>query len=191
LRFVRFSFEFIHRFIFAPVHAAVAQLFTLGRLHAMNTPDPKNVETSGAVYGIHIGLTMLLAIGFAAYDGLEHTYPILIGYMFFGWMIPLLLWPFVKRFVSRPVSPTRTAISRYMPPVVAMVLGPIFFLLGVFMPQSDKITVNGEVISKSDPRFAHDEMMFRVFFAGMGLLALLGGYFWFRFLRKRKNETQS
>jgi len=157
----------------------------------MNKPDPKSVETSGAVYGIHIGLTMLLAICFAAYDGLEHTYPILIGYMFLGWLIPLALWRFVKRFVSRPVNPTRTAISRYLPPVVAMVLGPIFFFFGVFMSPPDRITVNGVVIPPSDPRYAHDELMSRILFCCMGLVASVGGYFWFRFLRKRRNDTQS
>src|ERR1700690_2683489 len=98
----------------------------------MNMPDPKNVETSGAVYGIHVGLTILLAICFAAYDGLQDTYPILIGYMFLGWLIPLALWRFVKRLVRRPVNPIRMAINIYVAPITLMVLGVLGFLLGLF-----------------------------------------------------------
>jgi hypothetical protein len=150
--------------------------------------DPKNIETPQACWGIHLIFTFLLAIGLAAYDGLEHTYPILIGYMMIGWLIPLALWPYVKRVVSRPVSPSRSAINTFLPPVVAMVLGPMFFLLGVFMSPPDRIVVNGLVIPPSDPRYAHDELISRILFCSIGLLASVGGYFWFRFLRRRKND---
>jgi len=153
--------------------------------------DFKNIETSGACWGIHLTLTFLLAIGLAAYDGLEHTYPILIGYMMIGWLIPLALWPYVKRLVSSPVSPSRSAINTFLPPVVAMVLGPIFILLGVFMSPPDRITINGVVIPPSDPRYAHDELMSRILFCSIGLFASVGGYLWFRFMRKRSKDSQS
>src|SRR5258707_14197229 len=153
--------------------------------------NPKNAETSFACYGIHGGLTLLLAMCLAAYDGLEHTYPILIGYMFIGWVIPFSLWPVVKKIVSRPVNPIRSAINIYVVPVMLIGGGTIFFLLGLFTPKSDSIKINGEIITKSDPRFAHNELMFRVIFGGMGLLFAVVGYFIFHFIRKRKSQISN
>jgi hypothetical protein len=157
----------------------------------MKSIDPKNVETYRAIYGIHLGLCMLLSICFAAYDGLEHTYPILIGYMFIGWVIPLVLRRFVKKMVSRPVSPIRSNINVYASSVVLMVLGTLGFISGVFIPQFGSITINGETITKSDPRFAHEELMFRVGFSGIGLLFAISGYFIFRYIRKRRKNNQA
>lgn len=158
----------------------------------MKSTDPKDTETSGAVYGIHIGLTMLLAICLAAYDGLEHTHQILLVYMLAGWIIPLALWPFVKKLVSRPVHPMRSAINIYVAPVMLMGGGVLFFISGVFLPASlvNGIKINGEIIAKSDPRFDHAFFIFRIIFVGMGLLFAVVGYAVFRFIRKRKKDNQ-
>jgi hypothetical protein len=158
----------------------------------MKNIDPKDAETSGAVYGIHGGLTLLLAICLAAYDGLEHSYPILIGYMLIGWVIPLALWPFLKKLVSRPVNPIRSAINIYVAPVMLTGGGVLFFLLGIFLPASlvNSIKINGEVIAKSDPRFDHAFFIFRIVFVGMGVIFAIVGYFIFRYIRKRGKNNQ-
>ena len=69
--------------------------------------------------------------------------------------------------------------------------GTLFILLSVFMPQSDSVKINGEIITRSDPRFAHAELMFRVVFGGMGLVFAIVGYFIFRFIRKRKSQISN
>ena len=159
----------------------------------MKDIDPKDTETSGAVYGIHGGLTLLLAICLAAYDGLEHTYQILVVYMLTGWLIPLALWPFIKKLVSRPVNPIRSAINIYVAPVMLMGFGVLFFLLGVFLPESlvNSVKINGEIIAKSDPRFDHAFFIFRIVFVGMGLAFAIVGYFVFRYIRKRRKNNQT
>jgi hypothetical protein len=157
----------------------------------MKNIDPKDAETSGAAYGIHIGLTLLLAICLAAYDGLEHTHQILLIYMLTGWIIPVALWPFIKKLVSRPVNPIRSAINIYVAPVMLIGGGILFVLLSVFMPQSDSVKINGEIITRSDPRFAHAELMFRFIFGGMGLVFAIVGYLIFRYIRKRRKNNQT
>jgi|GEM_PF-4910013 hypothetical protein len=152
----------------------------------------KNAEASGACYGIHLGLTLLLAICLAAYDGLAHTYPILIGYMFIGWIIPLALWPFIKKLVSRPVSPFRAAINIYVAPISLIVLGTFAVLLSIFLPASsmNSIKINEEIIKQSDPGFAHAQLMWRVIFGSIGLLFATIGSFGFYFIRKRRRSDQ-
>jgi hypothetical protein len=159
----------------------------------MKNIDPKDAETSGAAYGIHIGLTMLLAICLAAYDGLEHTHQILLIYMLTGWIIPVALLPFIKKLVSRPVNPIRSAINIYVAPVMLMGFGVLFFLLDIFLPASlvNSVKINGEIIAKSDPRFDHAFFIFRIVFVGMGLVFAIVGYFIFRYIRKRRKNNQA
>lgn len=154
--------------------------------------DFKKIETAGACWGIHLILTFLLAICLAAYDGIEHTFPILIGYMLFGWIIPFTLWRFVKQITSQPANSVRSAINIYGPWIVATALGVFIFLLSLFLPSSliDQIKVNGEIISNSDPRFSKEILNFRFEFGGMGLLFAIVGYFVFRSVRKRTKDNQ-
>jgi hypothetical protein len=165
------------------------ELFQSSHLNKMKDSNFKNVEASGAVYGIQIGLTMLLAICLAAYDGLEHSYPILIGYMLIVWVIPLALWRFVKKIVSSPVSSVRSNINLYGLWIVGITLGILFFLLSIFLPSSliDSIKVNGETITNCDPRFAKDILQFRFEFGGIGLFFAGVSYF---ILRKRRKNNQ-
>jgi hypothetical protein len=161
----------------------------------MKNFDFKNAETAGACWAIHLILTFLLAIGLAAYDGVEHTYPILAGYMSCGWIIPFSFWRTVKKIVSLPVSSTRLSINIYGPPIMGMVLGTLFFVLGVFVPASwvDYIKDNnGITIWNSDPRFAKELLKNRIETGGMGLSGVLICYFILRFIRKHdaKNQEQ-
>jgi hypothetical protein len=150
----------------------------------------KNIEASGACYGIHIGLTMLVAICLAAYDGLAHTYPILMGYLLIGWIIPVALWPFIKKLVSLPVSPFRAAINIYVAPIALIMLGTLAVLLSIFLPASsmNSIKYNEEILKQSDPGFAHAQFLCRVIFGGIGLLFTIIGYLGFYFIRKRRSK---
>jgi hypothetical protein len=157
--------------------------------------DPKKAETAFACYGIHGGLTLLLAVCLAAYDGLEHTYPILMGYMLIGWVIPFGLWRFVKRGISRPVAKWRSAIQsagyKYGIPISFCVGGAVLFFVELFgIGVSDKITVNGEIITKLDPRFTKVQLEWRIIGAAAGLFFIILGYIIFRFFRKQTtNQT--
>lgn len=150
----------------------------------MENSGPNKFKVSRACWGIHVGLTGLLAIALAVYDGLQHSYPLLMAYMAFGWTIPLALWPKIKKLMSGPVSPDRNAINKLGPPITLMVLGPVFILVAIFA-QVDTIKVNGRVLYPSDPQFAHEDLKNRVFFAVGGLVAMAIGYFWYR--RNKKN----
>jgi hypothetical protein len=154
----------------------------------MRCVDPKDAETSGACYGIHLCLSFLLAICLAAYDGLEHTYPILFGYMLIGWVIPVALLPFVKKIVGRPVNPIRSATNTYVAPITLMSLGTLAILLSIFLSPSfmDSITINGQKFTKLNPRFATEVLKFRIELGCMGLLFAVIGFFIFRYICKRK-----
>ena len=76
-----------------------------------------------------------------------------------------------------------------------MVLGTLFFVLGVFVPASwvDYIKDNnGITIWNSDPRFAKELLKNRIETGGMGLSGVLICYFILRFIRKHdaKNQEQ-
>jgi hypothetical protein len=156
--------------------------------------DFKNAETAGACWAIHLILTFLLAICLAAYDGVEHTYPILAGYMLCGWIIPFSFWRTVKKVVSLPVSSTRRSINIYVGPIMGMVLGTLFFVFGVFEPASWEDYIkdnNGVTIWNSDPRFAKEMLKNRIETGGMGLSGVLISYFIFRSIRKRRENNQA
>lgn len=146
----------------------------------MENDDRKIFETTFACFGIHVGLSLLLTVCLTAYDGLQHTMSLAISYMEFGWVIPFAFWFKVRDLIRRPASPKRIATNKLTPAITLIVLGPLFFLVGVFMPKPDKLTINREVILPSDPRFAHDASMFTILFAIAGLVFTAVGNFWFR-----------
>jgi hypothetical protein len=147
-----------------------------------------NSTTAFACWGIHVALTTLLAVVFAAYDGLQNTYPIVIAYMFLGWLIPFGFWHFFKNRLNQPLSLARSNVDTYAIPIILVALGTLLFLMSLFLPQSliNSIKINGQIVNKSDPRFTHEILTFRIIAGCMGLLFAGIGYSVFRFINKRK-----
>jgi len=139
-----------------------------------------NAAALMACCGIHVALTILLAVCLAFYDGLQHTIGILLVYMFSGWIIPVALWSIIKKILQRPTGSSKLNRSKFMGPVMVIVLGILFLLLSIFLPQSSitSITVNGETITQSNPVFVKELFQFRIEGAAMGFFFAVVGYFW-------------
>lgn len=152
----------------------------------MKVIDPKNSQVAFACWGIHVGLTGLLAMSLAAYDGLEHTYKILMCYMFLGWIIPFAGFKYIRVLMGSPVSTKRATTNRYVIPAVLVTLGALFVLLSIILPQSviRHIRVNGQVVGIHDPRFALELRKARLSLGCLGLLVSTVGGLSFCFIRK-------
>jgi hypothetical protein len=148
----------------------------------------ENASMALACHGVHLGITALLAICLAWYDGLQNTYPIVVGFMFCGWLVPLTSRRYIKHIMQTSTGDFRTDVNKFAPPLTLLILGVAVHLLGVFLPQSliARIVVDGRTITKVDPRFGHELLKFRAIMGVLGAVSAAGGWLWFGAMKKRK-----